>query len=538
MAVNGEDSREEDMPEQADRRIPFWGRIPEIWLIAGALWTALFLPVYGLLFEEHSYSTEMLFAGGVAALVLAALGWVHGGLFLVGALLVGLANAIYAHVAHFWRIGNLLIRIQTALDSSPGEAKEFFETFVFRSKFAWFLFAYVFLGLVLGGIYIYWRRRRPLRWSWVWRLLVLLGVLGGAWKAQTWMTAYPTVVLATTTYKAYQELKPLLERKENWDLIQSKVPDITCRTDYEKILFILGESANRDFMSVYGYDLETTPFLDRLEPKVVLRAISPVNQTMTSVPMLFTEATVENYDAFYTSPSIITYLKKCGYQTFWISNQLRYSPYTSSVSSIASEADVVRFVLEELRPKTTPYDEVLLELLRPDDLVPGRKQAFFFHLLGSHFNWEDRYPPDRALIPQPENLLETYVNTIYYSDYVVSQIFEAVRASTDSMLFVYVSDHGEYVTEDEAGHAFATAFQEEYRSPLVYWSTSPERLLSLAEAADDRLVNLETLDLQILYLVGVREDPGLSFSTQVFSLGPPRVRDYTELLYLEYLETP
>ncbi len=520
-------------------RTRFWGTwLPEMVLVLAAAWTALFIPLYGLLFEGHSYSLDLLLAGGLVALLLAALGWVHPLLLLVLGFLVGLANAVYAHVAHFWRIGNLLIRIQTVLDSSPGEAREFIEVFVLRSKFAWFLLAHLFVGLALSGAYLYLRRRLgPPAWRLKGRLALAL-LLGVAVGMVPKMKTYPLPVLVTTTYQAYKELQPLLERKQNWEHIQAQVPPLECNDRYEKIVFILGESANRDFMSVYGFEMPTTPFLDQLQPKVVLRAISPVNQTMTSVPILFTAATVLDYDAFYTSPSVLTYLRRCGYQTFWLSNQLRYSPYTSSVSSIASEADVVRFVLEVMQPKETPYDEVLLELLEPGDVVPGKKQAFFFHLLGSHFNWEDRYPPDKALIPQPRNLVETYINTIYYSDYVVSRIFDYFRSRTESMLFVYTSDHGEYVTEEEVGHAFSNAFQEEYRAPLVYWSTSPETLTPLAEAAKGRLVNMETLDLQLLYLVGLREDPGLSFSTQVLSLGPPRVRDYRDLPSASYHEEP
>ncbi len=511
-------------------------------LPAAALWVTLFLVLFGMWVEGHTYKPVMVLGGLAWALMLLALGLLHPLGFLVLGLPMALSNAVYAHVARFWRIGNLLIRIQTALDSSPREAQEFLLTFVVRSKYAWFLLGYVVVGMALAALYWRWYRRARPAWPLRWRLTGVVAGLVVLVTAWPWVREYPFTVMMVTLKQAYEELEPLLARKRNWERIQAQVPPRECNVPYEKILFVLGESANRDYMSLYGFEYPTTPFLESLEGAVVLRAISPVNQTMTAVPIEFTAATVTDYERFYTSPSVITYLRRCGYQTFWISNQLRYSPYTSSVSSIASEADVVRFALEELSPEETPYDEVLLQLLPPEDIVPGRKQAFFIHLLGSHFNWADRYPPERALIPNPKDLVETYINTIAYTDQVLAWLFErVVEASGQApMLFIYTSDHGEYVVPEQAGHAFFMSFQEEYRVPLVYWSNLPEdpRLQRLAREGEGRLVNTETLDLTLLFLLGWREDPGLSFSTQVLALGPPEVRDYTQLQVIERRELP
>ncbi len=512
---------------------------PEVVLGVATLWVTFLPLLYWMLFEPPTYRAAMwpgalLVAGG-----LMVLGWLHPVLFLLLALPVGLLDAIYAHVGHFWRIGDLALRVETALDTSPGESSEFLQRFVLHSKFAWALMGYVFLGLALGGLYWVLRRRAPRRprawYHWGAGLLVLAALVG---LGVVWARPYPAVNLTVTTYQVYERLGRILARKKYVAQALHEQPRLDCQASYDKIVFVLGESANRDYMHAYGYDLPTTPFLDGLPNKVLVRAIAPANQTMSAVPILLTPATVHDYEPFYTSPSVLTDLRRCGYETFWLSNQLRYSPYTSSVSSIASEADVVRFVLNELHTTFGLPDEVLFQIFDPSEVVPGRKQAFFFHLLGSHFDWKERYPPDKALIAHPQDLYETYANTIYYTDQVLQEIFQLFHERSQNMLFIYVSDHGEWITATTGGHASAHPFQEEYRVPLVFWTTHAEDLTPIAQAAQDRLVNTENLDRQIRFLLGLETDPGLSFSTQVLSLGPGRVLDYLSLPYQDHPDRP
>ena len=519
----------------------FWTRVqshPIVVLAVGALWTAWLPVVYWLLVERPTYEAGMWLGAVLIAWLLFLLGWAHPALYVSGAFLVGLLDAVYAHTGHFWRIGDLAVRIETVLDSSPGESAEFLNRFVLHARFAWALLAYVALGVALGGVYWSLYRRRPTRHPWR-RLgagLVLVGVFSGL--GHRWLLPYPAVKLPVTGYEVYTRVNRILERKDAVAQAVAQHPTLDCPAPYDHVVFILGESANRDFMSAYGFEQPTTPFLDNLQDKVLVRAISPANQTMSAVPIIMTPATVLNYEPFYTSPSLVSDLKRCGYETHWYSNQLRYSPYTSSVSSIASEADEVKFVWETLHTAYGVPDEALFQLFSPEDIVPGHKQAYFFHLLGSHYDWWKRYPPDKALIPDAETIPEAYINTIYYTDQVLARFFNLFQERSEHLLFLYVSDHAEWVTEEEAGHAHASPFQEEYRIPLVFWSTDPEDLAAIAAQTQGRLVNTETLDLQVRYLLGLESDPGVSYSTKVLSLSAGRVREYTALPYVTYPETP
>ncbi len=502
------------------------------WLFFAAVWTVFPLLIYGLLREAHSYQTAMLPGALVLTVALLALGWAHPTVYFVGALPLAVLNVAYAHTAHFWQIGDLPVRVETALDSSPEESREFFNQFVLHAKFTWLLAAYLLGVLALGGLYWYFyhRGKKPAH---PWRQLALGVAAAAVVTAAGWsaLQTYPATALGITIYKVYTRVNPILGRKERVEAFMAQAPPLHCTAPYDKIVFVLGESARRDLMSAYGFDRPTTPFLDNLPHKVLLRGISPANQTMTAVPLIMTPATVADYDKFYTSPSIVSDLKRCGYQTVWLSNQLRYSPYTSTVSSIASEADVVRFSEEYLHLRGSAPDEVLFQMFSPNDLVAGKKQAYFFHLIGSHFEYQKRYPADQALIPHPKDQIEAYLNTIHYTDHVLQRIFETFRSHSQNMLFIYISDHAEWLTPERGGHAHAHPFQEEYRIPWVFWSTSPDdpKLAAIAHEAGDQLVNSEALDIQIRYLLGLEAAPGLSFSTKVFALGPGRVYDYLQL---------
>ncbi len=507
-------------------RAPAW-----LMLAAAAVWTAFPLLLYGLWREPHSYRSEMLPGALLLTLILLALGWAHPALYFVAAVPLAALNTIYAHTAHFWHIGDLPVRVETALDSSPEESREFIQRFVLHAKFTWLLGAYLLGVLVLGAAYWYLfrgqkappRKRRGRALS----LALALILLAGSWP---FLQTYPGTALGITAYKVYHRVNPILQRKDRIAALMAQAPPLPCTATYDKIVFVLGESANRDYMSAYGFSMPTTPFMEHLPHKVLLRAISPVNQTMTAVPIILTPATVADYQPFYTSPSIVSDLRRCGYQTVWLSNQLRYSPYTSSVSSIASEANTVRFTLDVLHLRGSAPDGVLFQLFSPNDLIPGKKQAYFFHLIGSHFEWKERYPPDQALIPHPKNVLEEYINTIHYTDIVLQRLFETFRSHSENMLFVYVSDHGEWMTTTRGGHAHADPFQEEYRVPLLFWSTHPEDLQVFADvAAQDRLVNTENLDRQMRYLMGLESDPHFSYSTRVLALGPGQEYDYLQL---------
>ena len=78
---------------------------------------------------------------------------------------------------------------------------------------------------------------------------------------------------------------------------------------YNKIIIILGESVNKNYMGIYNREYNTTPFFSRLKEKgeiYIYHAISPSNQTNTALSVLSTSVTKDNYEDFFKTRSFIT----------------------------------------------------------------------------------------------------------------------------------------------------------------------------------------------------------------------------------------
>ncbi|NPA27297.1 MAG: sulfatase-like hydrolase/transferase, partial [Chloroflexi bacterium] len=125
-------------------------------------------------------------------------------------------------------------------------------------------------------------------------------------------------------------------------------------------------------------------------------------------------------------------------------------------------------------------------------------------------------------------------------DIVLAKILDLFRPYQDDLLFVYLADHGEIVSENKNGHGYSPAYQEEYRTPFILWSshaTPPWKDIKSTLASSTGVFNLDAFDHLFLYLAGVVPSYHFQVSSQVFELD--RVVDYYDLLpYHTQPETP
>jgi glucan phosphoethanolaminetransferase (alkaline phosphatase superfamily) len=108
------------------------------------------------------------------------------------------------------------------------------------------------------------------------------------------------------------------------------------------------------------------------------------------------------------------------------------------------------------------YDSALLPIIQ--NVIHQNKDRNLFllvHTIGSHWRYLLRYPPsftkfkpvsdrNRNLIGHsPINItVNEYDNSILYSDYIINQIIETVKAANAEASVTYVSDHGENLNDD------------------------------------------------------------------------------------------
>jgi glucan phosphoethanolaminetransferase (alkaline phosphatase superfamily) len=248
-----------------------------------------------------------------------------------------------------------------------------------------------------------------------------------------------------------------------------------------------------------------------------------------SVPQIITRATPDNYDAQYREKSILGAFKEAGFKTFWLSNQSDQDIFWSgSIVLHAKTADEHTF-----SPTYSPnlefenvYDGRLLPLL--DSILESDDENLFIvlHTMGSHWEYSRRYPPEFDLF-QPsghtqsinpyrlnrEAILNSYDNSIFYSDYFIHSVIGSVKRWADLSVVTYISDHGEDLFDSDAGvldfHLRPSAAT--LRVPLFIWTSDSynhrfaEKRRNL-EASLAKKIGTENLFYTLLDIANIRTD--------------------------------
>lgn len=210
------------------------------------------------------------------------------------------------------------------------------------------------------------------------------------------------------------------------------------------IIMVIGESASRDYMSAFtDYPQNTTPWLKEMRNSqnflLFPNAYACKDQTVPVLENALTEANQYNDKKFYDSCSIIDIAKKAGFKTYWFSNQGHVGSAETAITLIANTADKAEWTKQNLNQYQ--YDEALLKNLQ--QVNPKENNFIILHLMGSHFNFINRYPYNFAKFSQPGkyDLIPNYLDSLAYTDYVLQQVFEYGKDQLNLQAMVYFSDH-------------------------------------------------------------------------------------------------
>ena len=228
---------------------------------------------------------------------------------------------------------------------------------------------------------------------------------------------------------------------------------------YENTVWLSSKLGNRD--EGLGNSLFPTPIVDKKfkstpdnTPKlydvdgnfiIFQNAYASWSQTVPVLQRALTEQSQYNDKEFYKSVSIVDVAKKSGYKTFWFSNQGRYGEYDSAVTLVAKTADVSEWT-DDAYDFSHKYDEVLLNFL---ETLDGSENNFVvLHLMGSHIYYNNRYPYNfkKWVTADGTGMMTSaaaYANTILYTDFILSKIFDYANENLNLQAMIYFSDHGE-----------------------------------------------------------------------------------------------
>lgn len=213
------------------------------------------------------------------------------------------------------------------------------------------------------------------------------------------------------------------------------------------IVMVIGESASRDYMSAYTpMEQHTTPWLEQMSQDrqhciLFPHAYSCDVQTVPTLTRALTEFNQYDGGVFYQSCSIVDIAHRLGYQVHWYSNQGQLGAADTPVTLIANTADVAKWTRQQLNQ--VQYDESLIDFL--DEVDPSKNNLVVFHLMGSHFNYENRFTEATRQwgTPATHDSLTNYKNALYYTDHVLQRIYQEARQRLNMQAMVYFSDHAE-----------------------------------------------------------------------------------------------
>ncbi|MFB2846402.1 phosphoethanolamine transferase [Aeromonas veronii] len=251
------------------------------------------------------------------------------------------------------------------------------------------------------------------------------------------------------------------------------------------MFLVVGETARSQNYSLNGYGKATNSFTAKEQGVVSFRNVrSCGTATAVSVPCMFSNLTRRGYDDQLASSrdGLLDVLQHAGVSVLWKENDGGCKGVCRNVPTI------------EILPKSYPalcqgescYDEVLLEGL--DQQIAGMKgnKLVAFHLMGSHGpTYFRRYPAsERVFMPDcprsdiencsNEELVNTYDNTIRYTDKVVGLLIDKLKSleSQYDVGLVYLSDHGESLGAMGLylhGTPYKFAPDDQTRVPLLTW---------------------------------------------------------------------
>lgn len=210
------------------------------------------------------------------------------------------------------------------------------------------------------------------------------------------------------------------------------------------IIVVIGESASRDHMSLFSdYPRDTTPWLSshKNDYRFFLfpNAYACWTQTVPVLERALTECNQYNNKLFNESFSIIDIAKKANYITHWYSNQGFVGSADTQITLVAESADKAKWTQQESTKKQ--YDNILLDYLKEID--PTKNNFIVLHLMGSHDNFQTRYPSDFTIwgTPGKYNLIDNYDNSIAFTDKVLEDIYNFAAEHLNLHAMVYFSDH-------------------------------------------------------------------------------------------------
>lgn len=255
------------------------------------------------------------------------------------------------------------------------------------------------------------------------------------------------------------------------------------------IIMIMGESLHREYMSMYGYEIDTTPYLNKIKESenfLYKKGIGSGVVTDVAVPSFFN--IIKRPDGvpqiLSTNTCLFKMAKENGFETHFYSsharNQLAHLKNYMCTKWIDSYKDGTTVTNDEKKPA---LDDFLVNII--DNIDFTKSNFIALQQRASHTPFKDCYPKEFEVFTKdnsPHELLQNtieYHNSIHYTDYILSQIIEKIKAKTTKpTYFVFTSDHATNLGDkDRNGHG-RLDYDSVYQVPFFIYGVNGAKNLN------------------------------------------------------------
>ncbi len=374
-------------------------------------------------------------------------------LAFISSLINVLHIVFYRNFISFWAI-------QAIFETTGKEAKEFTSDFFSFKLICSWLFSLILPYICFKSVKRYSKKlSKKMIFPYIVTIFSLIILIVSLSKGKKFYNSHYLCLNLWSLNKYFGEEKVI--EIPSYEKITYDLGNLNSRFDKINLVVIVGEAANRNHMSCYGYLRNTTPKINELLKKDenFLKFCDVISSATHTVPALKNSLMFTNKQFDKPYVSIIDVLNNCNFKTFWFSNQTAATTSGNVLEQITSQADVRKYVNYADRERSSVhFDEELLPLLKNALQDTCQKKAIFLHVLGSHLTYSMRYPKSWSTftdesLPEKKQILDTkykthinaYDNSVLYNDYVVAEILKTCISSNSPTVFCYFSDHGQEV---------------------------------------------------------------------------------------------
>ena len=280
--------------------------------------------------------------------------------------------------------------------------------------------------------------------------------------------------------------KPVIE----YNYQDYRIESIDSNKKNVNVILIIGESANYQHMSLFGYKRETNPLLSSLKSDpnfIYLKGLSGGVSTPVSLALLMNNIyEPNNMKAIEDKKANLFKLaKQHGFKTFYISAQSG-----ALLTNLGAEfIDHKLFRNKELLLFNQYQDEALLKII--PELDYESQNFIVINQRNAHAPYEENYQHNSKFnyfLADKKNYqqfrIDSYDNAMRYNDYLIYEMIQFYKQKFNGPTYIFfTSDHGEVLDSSKVAFGHADLKEEVAQVPFLAYinNANSKELRNLVE---------------------------------------------------------